>query len=90
MRYDSADAPNVFNTDSFDAIEDLSADPDFRKICEVAGVSHGEIDVGELRMHVFLVGPKRRSDHHSPHVPQDIARAKSKRSQKRRSRPKRG
>jgi hypothetical protein len=78
VRYDPVDAPNVYNSDSYDAVEDLGTDPDFQRICEVAGVNPSEVDRAELRQHVFLVGPKRRSDHHSPDVPADIANAKRK------------
>ena len=77
VRRDEADAPNVFNTDSYDEIN-LPSLPQWPQIVSTAGVAKAELE-SVLRTHVFLTGPKRRKDHHSPRVPRDIRKAKLKR-----------
>lgn len=78
VRTDPADAPNVFNTDSYDAIEDLSREKDYPEICRIAGLTSRSVTRHSLRQHVFLLGPKKRHDHHSPEVPADIRKARKK------------
>lgn len=79
VRIDPADAPNVFNTDSYDAIDDLSREKDYRDICRIAGLTSRSVSRRSLRQYVFLLGPKKRHDHHSPEVPPDIRKARKKR-----------
>ena len=69
---------NVFNTDLFDAIEDLCAEADFEEVCRTAGFQPQSVDCGSLRDYVFLVGPKKGPDHHGPQVPPDISGAREK------------
>jgi hypothetical protein len=76
VRRDEADAPNIFNTDSYDEI-DLPSLPQWSRIVSTAGVKEAELK-SALRTHIFLTGPKRRKDHHSPRVPRDIRKAKPK------------
>ena len=77
VRRDPVDAPNIFNTDSYPEL-DLLAHPKWQDIVSMARLD----DSPELRRlvagYVFLVGPTRRSDHHSPQVPGDIDGAKPK------------
>jgi hypothetical protein len=78
VRCDLADYPNVINIDSHDWILDLPAHPAWSRTVAISG----QTDAPELRTlvreHVFGV-PTFRSDHHHPHVPDDIAGATPKR-----------
>lgn len=78
VRLDPKDAPNVFNTDSFDAIEDLIKEADFAEVCRVAGLAPESVNKASMAGFVFLVGPKKRSDHHSSRMPPDIDGAREK------------
>src|SRR5207247_577116 len=77
VRRDEGNAPNIYNTDSHDVIEDLPAHPAWPRVIEITGAK----DTSELRQRVrrpvFLV-ETRRPDHHSPQVPADIATAEPK------------
>jgi hypothetical protein len=73
VREDPADAPKIYNLDSYDAI-DLRAQPEWPRIRSSARLTESEGD--EItRSHVFLT-PVKRSDHHSSTVPPDIDGAK--------------
>jgi hypothetical protein len=63
VRRDEVDAPDIFNTDSYNEI-DLASRPHWEQIIATAGLTDSQIK-SILRSHVFLI-PKRRRDHHSP------------------------
>src|SRR6266545_8260123 len=64
VREDEGDAPEVFNTDHYSAIENLVEHPHFPNVLRVAGVADSpELRAG-LNQSVFLIGPKRLPNHH--------------------------
>lgn len=77
VRRDPDDAPNDINTDSHSVILDLPAHTPWQRVREITGLPDSPELHAVVRQHVFLV-PTRRPDHHSPEVPEDIARAKPK------------
>jgi len=78
VRRDPSDAPNIYNTDSYDVVEDLTKEADCAEVCRVAGLSTDAAASCGLSDFVFVVGPRKRPDHHSPTVPSDIAGSKDK------------
>lgn len=75
VREDPADAPNIYNTDSYDEV-DLRAHASWPRIRSTARVDDSVAE--EIaRSHVFLTPVKRR-DHHSSSVPPDIDGASPK------------
>lgn len=66
VRRDPKDAPNIYNTDSYDVVEDITAAGDFLQVCKTAGLPPDSVHPTELSGFVFVLGPKRRPDHHSP------------------------
>jgi hypothetical protein len=81
-RLDDSDAPNIFNTDSYDVIDNLSSHPAFPSVLKIVRMDPG--CAGQVAGgYVFSVGPLKRKDHHSPRVPEDIAKARRKGDQKR-------
>jgi hypothetical protein len=75
VRLDPPDAPNIYNTDSYDEVL-LPSLAEWSGIVASARLTDGEAE-SLLATHVFLVA-RRRRDHHSPVVPSDIATAKPK------------
>jgi hypothetical protein len=75
VREDLPDAPNIYNTDSYDEI-DLRSQSRWSQIVSVARLADAEAE-RLLEKYVFLV-PKKRADHHSPTIPSDISNAKPK------------
>ncbi|HEV7239705.1 MAG TPA: hypothetical protein VGQ36_10725 [Thermoanaerobaculia bacterium] len=75
VREDPPDAPNIYNTDSYDEI-DLRSHKRWSEIVSVAGLAKSDAD-RLFAKYVFLVS-KKRADHHSPTIPSDIANAKPK------------
>jgi hypothetical protein len=74
VRRDPKDAPDIFNTDSHDVIEDLPSNVAWARVLRICNL-RDTYELRELaRKHVFLA-ETRRIDHHSPHVPKDIAGA---------------
>jgi len=77
VRRDEKDAPNIFNTDSHDVIDDLTTHDSWPRLLQITGEKDTRTLRRRVRRRVFLVAT-RRKDHHSPHVPQDIASAEPK------------
>jgi len=77
VRRDDVDAPNIFNTDSYVEI-DLTSHQEWDQILKMARLTDWPELASAISGHVFLTGPERRPDHHSPHVPGDIDDAKAK------------
>jgi hypothetical protein len=77
VRRDPQDAPDIFNTDSHDVIEDLPSHVAWERVLQICDLQDTDKLRELARTHVFL-SPTRRKDHHSPHVPKDIAGAEPK------------
>lgn len=77
VRLDEKDAPNIYNTDSHDVIEDLPAHEAWARVLQIIGDKDTSKLRRRARRRVFLV-ETRRADHHSPHIPADIASAEPK------------
>jgi len=77
VRRDEADAPNIFNTDSYIEL-DLKSLPEWPQIVSTARIADSSEIERMISAHVFLSGPERRPDHHSSRVPPDIDGAKPK------------
>lgn len=78
VRRDEADTPDIFNTDSYDVIEDLPSHPSFERVLQISGISDRSEAANIVRDYVFIIGPHKRPDHHSSRVPKDIKGAKKK------------
>lgn len=75
VREDPPDAPNIYNTDSYDEI-DLRSQSRWSQIVSIAGLA--EADAERLLAKYVFLASKKRPDHHSPTIPSDIANAKPK------------
>ena len=80
VRYDEADAPDVYNTDHYPAFEDLTVHPQYDRVLKIAGIDHSTETDDLVRRFVFLRGPIKRGGklHRSADVPGYIAGAKKK------------
>ncbi len=77
VRRDDRDAPNEFNRDSYLELQ-LTTMPEWPRILSIAGAQVTAELEQLLSERVFLRGPEKWPDHHSPRIPLDIDGASTK------------
>lgn len=75
VRWDEKDAPNVYNIDHYPVYEDFCTRAEYPRVRQMLAVLDDKEIETVFQNHVVIVGPVRLHHHHSPEIPEVIAKA---------------